>query len=37
MSWAGASILISLIGLAWFTMPYGLLILLGLAWFWSRG
>jgi hypothetical protein len=32
MNWAGLSIVAGLLGLAIFTMPYGLVILAGLAW-----
>lgn len=37
MNLAGLSIVISLLGLAWFSMPWGLLILAGLAWVWRKG
>lgn len=36
MNWAGLSIAIGLIGLAVFTMPYGLVILAGMVWVWRR-
>ena len=37
MNWAGLSIAIWLIGLAVFTLPYGLVILAGMAWMYRRG
>ena len=37
MNWAGLSIAIGLIGLAVFTMPYGLIILAAMAWMYRRG
>lgn len=37
MNWAGLSIAIGLIGLAVFTLPYGLVILAGMAWMYRRG
>lgn len=36
MNWAGASIVAGLVGLAIFTMPYGLVIVAGLAWVWHK-
>jgi hypothetical protein len=36
MNWAGASVVIGLIGLAFFTMPFGIIILLGLTWVFSK-
>lgn len=37
MNWAGLSIAIGLIGLAVFTMPFGIVILAGMAWMYRRG
>lgn len=37
MSWAGLSIVVGLLGLAVFTMPWGLVILAGMAWVYTRG
>ena len=37
MNWAGLSTAIWLIGLAVFTLPYGLVILAGMAWMYRRG
>jgi len=37
MNWSGLVIAIGLLGLAFSTMPYGLIILAGMAWVWSRG
>ena len=37
MNWAGLSVAIGLVGLAIFTMPFGLVILVGLAWLYSKG
>lgn len=37
MNWAGASIALGLLALAYFTLPWGLLILAGMAWAWSKG
>lgn len=37
MNWSGLLIVIGLVGLAFFTMPYGIAILAGIYWVWSRG
>lgn len=37
MNWAGLSVVIGLLGLAVFTMPWGLIILAGMAWVYTRG
>lgn len=37
MNWAGLSIVVGLLGLAVFTMPWGLIILAGMAWVYTRG
>jgi hypothetical protein len=37
MNWAGLSIVAGLVGLAIFTMPYGLVILVGMAWVLRKG
>lgn len=37
MNWAGLSIAIGLIGLAVFTMPFGIAILAGMVYLYSRG
>lgn len=37
MNLAALSILVSLLGLAYFTMPYGLAIVAALIWLWRRG
>jgi hypothetical protein len=36
MNWAGLSVVVGLVGLAFVTMPYGLVILAGLAWVYSK-
>lgn len=36
MNWAGLSVAVGLVGLAIFTMPYGLVILAGLAWMYFK-
>lgn len=36
MNWAGLSIAIGLIGLAVFTMPYGLVIIAGMVWMYRK-
>lgn len=36
MNWAGITIVIGLLGLAFSTMPYGIVILAGMAWLYSR-
>ena len=37
MNWAGLTVVAGLVGLAIFTMPYGLVILVALAWLLRRG
>lgn len=37
MNLAGIFILVSLLGLAYFTLPYGLAIVAALIWLWRRG
>ena len=37
MNWAGLSVAVGLVGLAIFTMPWGIIILAGLAYMYSRG
>jgi hypothetical protein len=36
MNWAGLSVVVGLVGLAFVTMPYGLVILAGIAWVYSK-
>jgi hypothetical protein len=36
MNWAGLLVALSAIALAFYTMPWGLLILAFMAWVWSR-
>ncbi len=36
MNWGGLSVVVGLVGLAFFTMPYGIVILVALAWVFSR-
>lgn len=37
MNWGGLSVVVGLIGLAFHTMPYGIVILIGIAWVVSLG
>jgi hypothetical protein len=37
MNWSGIAIAIGLLGLAFSTMPYVIIILAGMAWVYSRG
>ena len=37
MNWGALSVVIGLVGLAIYTMPYGLIILAGLAYLFTRG
>lgn len=37
MNLAAISITVSLLGLAYFTLPYGLVIVAALIWLWRRG
>lgn len=37
MNWGAVSVVIGLLGLAWFTMPWGILILLWLGWLYKLG
>lgn len=36
MNFAGLTVVVGLVGLAIFTMPYGLVILVGLAWMYRK-
>lgn len=36
MNWGNLTVVIGLIGLAFVTMPYGIVILAGLAWIYSK-
>lgn len=37
MNWGAITVVLGLLGLALFTMPWGIAILLGMAWMYRRG